>query len=314
MLRSVSHDLRSPITAILTASEVARGDVSTAERDELLDSIRLQAHRLDRLVANLLDLSRLEAGAATPDVEVWPVDGLVARALDAIGAKGDAIEVVLPAEAPTVEVDATQMERVLVNLFENALRFSRSVAVSVAEADGEVVVRVVDDGPGVVRGRTGGDLRAVRARLERERRPGLGSRPRDRPRLPRGERRPPLGRVGPGSRVDVRVRAPRRRAPRMTGARVLVVDDERQILRALEMKLRGAGYAVDTAATAREALAQAAMRPPEAVILDLLLRTEAAPTSAASSASGPRLRSSSSPPSEKKRRRSRRSTRARTTT
>jgi len=57
----------------------------------------------------------------------------------------------------------------------------------------------------------------------------------------------------------------------MSGARVLVVDDERQILRALEMKLRGAGYAVDTAATAREALAQAAMRPPEAVILDLLL-------------------------------------------
>ncbi len=57
----------------------------------------------------------------------------------------------------------------------------------------------------------------------------------------------------------------------MTGARVLVVDDERQILRALEIKLRAAGYAVDTAATARDALAQAAMRPPEAVILDLLL-------------------------------------------
>jgi two-component system sensor histidine kinase KdpD len=150
VLRSVSHDLRSPITAILTASEVARGDVSAAEREELLDSIRLQARRLDRLVANLLDLSRLEAGAATPDLEVWPVDGLVSRALDAIGAKGDAIDVVLPAEPPTVEVDATQMERVLVNLFENALRFSRSVAVSVAEANGEVVVRVVDDGPGVV--------------------------------------------------------------------------------------------------------------------------------------------------------------------
>ena len=57
----------------------------------------------------------------------------------------------------------------------------------------------------------------------------------------------------------------------MAGARILVVDDERQILRALEMKLRGAGYEVDTAATARDALAQAAMRPPEAVILDLLL-------------------------------------------
>jgi two-component system KDP operon response regulator KdpE len=54
-------------------------------------------------------------------------------------------------------------------------------------------------------------------------------------------------------------------------ARVLVVDDERQILRALEMKLRSAGYEVETAATAKDALAQAAMRPPEAVILDLLL-------------------------------------------
>jgi two-component system, OmpR family, KDP operon response regulator KdpE len=57
----------------------------------------------------------------------------------------------------------------------------------------------------------------------------------------------------------------------MTPTRVLVVDDERQILRALEMKLHTAGYEVDTAATAAEALAQAAMRPPDAVILDVLL-------------------------------------------
>jgi two-component system, OmpR family, KDP operon response regulator KdpE len=57
----------------------------------------------------------------------------------------------------------------------------------------------------------------------------------------------------------------------MTGARVLVVDDEPQILRALQLKLRTAGYAVETAATAEEALMKAAMRPPEAIILDLLL-------------------------------------------
>jgi two-component system KDP operon response regulator KdpE len=55
------------------------------------------------------------------------------------------------------------------------------------------------------------------------------------------------------------------------GARVLVVDDEPQILRALQMKLRGAGYAVETAETAAEALMKAGMRPPDAVILDLLL-------------------------------------------
>jgi len=57
----------------------------------------------------------------------------------------------------------------------------------------------------------------------------------------------------------------------MSGARVLVVDDEPQILRALQLKLRGAGYAVETAATAQEALTEAAMRPPEAIILDVLL-------------------------------------------
>ena len=271
VLRSVSHDLRSPITAILTASEVARGNVSSAQRDELLDAIRLQAQRLDRLVANLLDLSRLEAGAATPDLEVWPVDGLVARALDAIGDGGDAIEVRLPAVPPTVEVDATQIEHVLVNLLENALRFSPAVEVSVAEADGEVVVRVSDDGPGVARGRTGVDLRAVRAWDERQRRAGLRPRSRNRTRLPRGEPRPALGGVGARARLDVRVLPSGRRRPGVSGARVLVVDDEPQILRALQIKLGNAGYLVDAAATAKDALAQAAMRPPDAVILDLLL-------------------------------------------
>jgi two-component system, OmpR family, sensor histidine kinase KdpD len=149
VLRSVSHDLRSPITAILTASEVAAGDVSDAERDELLESIRMQAARLDRLVANLLDLSRLEAGAAAPELEVWPVDGLVARALEAVGPGGEAVDVSLPDEPLAVRVDAAQLERVLVNLLENALKVSRSVKVDVAGRNGDVVFLVADDGPGV---------------------------------------------------------------------------------------------------------------------------------------------------------------------
>jgi two-component system, OmpR family, sensor histidine kinase KdpD len=150
VLRSVSHDLRSPITGILTASEVASGDVSDAERDELLASIRSEARRLDRLVANLLDLSRLEAGAATRDVEVWPVDGRVSRALEAIGPDGAEIGVVLPDDPPAVQVDATQIERVLVNLLENALTFSpEHVEVRAEQLNGDVVVRVADRGPGV---------------------------------------------------------------------------------------------------------------------------------------------------------------------
>jgi K+-sensing histidine kinase KdpD len=149
VLRSMSHDLRSPITAILTAGEVAAGDVSDEERRELLEAIRLQARRLDRLVRNLLDLSRLEAGAAAPEVEMWPVDSLVARALDAIGPAGERIDVALPPDPPTVNVDAAQLERVLVNLFENALKVSQSVVVDIAEKGGEVVVRVADRGPGI---------------------------------------------------------------------------------------------------------------------------------------------------------------------
>ncbi len=115
----------------------------------MLESIRLQAARLDRLVGNLLDLSRLEAGAAAPEAEVWPLDGLVARALEAIGPVGDAVEVVLPPEPPAVRVDGAQLERVLVNLLENALKASPSVEVAVGETNGEVVVRVADRGPGV---------------------------------------------------------------------------------------------------------------------------------------------------------------------
>jgi two-component system sensor histidine kinase KdpD len=149
VLRSVSHDLRSPITAILTASEVAAGDVSDTERNELLESIRAQAARLDRLVANLLDLSRLEAGAAAPELEVWPVDSLVARALDAVGPDGEAVDVSLPDDPLAVRVDAAQLEHALVNLLDNALEVSSSVRLEVAPRKGDVVFCVADEGPGI---------------------------------------------------------------------------------------------------------------------------------------------------------------------
>ena len=157
VLRSVSHDLRSPLTAIGTASEMLsdpRERLSPSDRDELLASIRDQARRLDRLVANLLDLSRLEAGAASPAAELWTVDELVGRALEAIGADGDRVVVSLPDECPAVLVDAAQLERVLVNLVENALGYSSPsdpVEVRATVVGGEVVVSVVDHGPGLAR-------------------------------------------------------------------------------------------------------------------------------------------------------------------
>jgi two-component system sensor histidine kinase KdpD len=158
LLRSVSHDLRSPLTAISTAGEVLASPhepLSADERDELLASIRLQARRLDRLVSNLLDLSRLEAGAAKPVLELWTVDGLVARALEALGPASERVVVSLPQESPPVRVDAAQLEHALVNLLENALRYSSPtdpVEIRAETIGGEVVVRIVDRGPGIPAG------------------------------------------------------------------------------------------------------------------------------------------------------------------
>jgi two-component system sensor histidine kinase KdpD len=155
LLRSVSHDLRSPITAIMTAGDVLESSgtlLSDADRDELLRSISTQVRKLDRLVSNLLDLSRLEAGAAAPVPELWTIDGLVSRALDAIGTGNERVDVALSADCPPVSVDATQLERALVNLLENALKVSPRdawVHVRSEQVDGDVVVRVVDVGPGL---------------------------------------------------------------------------------------------------------------------------------------------------------------------
>ena len=155
ILRTLGHDLRSPLTAISAAGEVLEqdsGELPAAERTELVASIRQEAARLGRLVSNLLDLSRLEAGAAPPRPELWTVDGLVARALGALGAESGRVHVSLPDELPPLRVDPGQIERALVNLLENALESSSasdSVEVTCGAAGDEVVLRVADHGPGL---------------------------------------------------------------------------------------------------------------------------------------------------------------------
>jgi two-component system, OmpR family, sensor histidine kinase KdpD len=155
VLRAVSHDLRSPLTAIrVAAGGLESGSVSLAadDRAALLETIRLETARLERLVANLLDLSRLEAGAAAAHRELWPVDELVSRALESLGADATRVAVTLDGEAPLVSVDAGQLERVLANVLENALRFSSPadpVELVVGSTGDEVLVRISDHGPGL---------------------------------------------------------------------------------------------------------------------------------------------------------------------
>ena len=119
LLRTVSHDLRTPLMGILaSASALARRDLTLddADRAELLETVLDEAHRLDKLVGNLLDLSRLQAGAAQPEVEIAVIDDLVVEALDELGADGARVEVTLAEEPAAVQADSHQIQRALVNL------------------------------------------------------------------------------------------------------------------------------------------------------------------------------------------------------
>jgi K+-sensing histidine kinase KdpD len=155
VLHAVSHDLRSPLTAIRVAAGGLESGTLALDADDraaLLETIRLETARLERLVANLLDLSRLEAGVAPAHRELWPVDELVSRALEALGADAARVDVSLDREAPLVRVDAAQLERVLVNVLENALRFSSPadpVELVVSSTGDDVLVTIADRGPGL---------------------------------------------------------------------------------------------------------------------------------------------------------------------
>jgi two-component system sensor histidine kinase KdpD len=153
LLRAVSHDLRSPITAIRAAADgLTRDDlaIDAAGRAELLSAIGAEAARLERLVTNLIDLSRLEAGAAAPRPELWTADELIGRALETLGPAADRVSVTLTSGPVAALVDAVQLERVLVNLVENALKFSVDpVEISASSEAQALVIRVRDHGSGI---------------------------------------------------------------------------------------------------------------------------------------------------------------------
>src|SRR5205814_5620980 len=112
-------------------------------------TIRLESGRLARLVANLLDLSRLEAGGATPRPELWTVDELVGQALDGLPGS-ERVDVELDDDLPPVELDAAQLQRALANLLENALKFAPGRVRVRGRATTEFVrLEVLDDGPGI---------------------------------------------------------------------------------------------------------------------------------------------------------------------
>lgn len=150
VLRAVSHDLRSPLTAMVTAGEALRSSaLLPGEREELAAIVVAEGSRLSRLIEKLLDLSRLQARTEAPRRGSIDLEEVLRVAAE--GAGGEVCFSIGP--LPPLSGDAAQLERAFANLLENAVRFSGGEPVSVrARAlHDRVVVRVVDRGPGIPR-------------------------------------------------------------------------------------------------------------------------------------------------------------------
>jgi K+-sensing histidine kinase KdpD len=151
LLRSISHDLRTPLTSMI-ASGAALGSATTTEeeRAELSAAIVAEGERLSRLVENLLDMSRLEAGKAEPHREQTDVGEVLDAAREAT-AQPERVRFANAEDLPTVHADAAQLERAFANLLENAIRHGngRPVLVRSRLVGERIVVRVVDQGPGI---------------------------------------------------------------------------------------------------------------------------------------------------------------------
>lgn len=156
LLRSVSHDLRTPLATIRAVASDLRDGVAydDATRTELLATVCDEAERLDRIVANLLSMSRIEAGAFEPDRQAVDVDELVrdrVRRMKDLFRKVR-VQVELPADLPLVDGDYSQLDQVFTNLLENAARHAPPgsfVRVAGRRRGGSVEVRVSDEGIGV---------------------------------------------------------------------------------------------------------------------------------------------------------------------
>ena len=286
LLDSLSHDLRTPLASIAGAATSLRalGDkMSPSERLELLSSIEEETARLARFVANLLDMSRIEAGGLKVNRDLVAiadvVQGAVERSRKAFPEQP--VRVSLAPNLPFVRGDDKLLEQVLFNLLDNAHKYAGDTGATVhARQEGaEVVLSVTDEGPGVkpaelerifekfyrggrADGRkagTGLGLSICRRLVEAMGGTIVAQSPAVRRRGTR-IRRAPSRRAGCASLAET---------GRMKEPRVLVVDDEPQIQRFLTVALSAAGYEVQTAETGAQALRLAATGAPDLIVLDL---------------------------------------------
>jgi two-component system sensor histidine kinase KdpD len=152
LLRTVSHDLRTPLTSVVAAGHaLGTASLTEQERAELSDAVVEEGTRLALMVDNLLALSRLQAGAAAPRTDWVSIEDLVTAAGEGLRGEPADIRLTVDAGVPEIRADAAQLERAFANLLENARRYSGGLPVSVhaRRAGPRVLVSVVDQGPGI---------------------------------------------------------------------------------------------------------------------------------------------------------------------
>ncbi len=157
LLSSVSHDLRTPLATIAGASSMLaeQPEALTPElRRELAESIYEESDRLNRLVSNLLDITRLESGTVKLKREWQPIEEVIGVVLHRLEKKraSHPIQLHVPPDLPLVPIDGLLIQQVLFNLFDNAMKYSppgREIDLSASADNGSVLVEVADRGAGL---------------------------------------------------------------------------------------------------------------------------------------------------------------------
>jgi two-component system sensor histidine kinase KdpD len=159
LLNAVSHDLRTPLSSIIASAGSLRQrdiDWSVDDRVEFASAIENEAERLNRLVGNLLDLSRIEAGTLRPEKGWYDIGALIREVAGRLRpvAASHKLTVEIGEELPPLSFDYVEIDQVVSNLIENAVKYTPAgteISVAAHRADGAVQVEVADGGPGIPR-------------------------------------------------------------------------------------------------------------------------------------------------------------------
>jgi two-component system sensor histidine kinase KdpD len=155
LLTSISHDLRTPLASILGSAsslKAYRDSLSAGEQDELIGTIREEAERLNHFIANLLDMTRLESGALTPNLTLIDLDDVVGSVLRRAPTQHHKLALELEPDLPMLRLDPVLFEQVLFNLLDNAAKYAppgTTITLRARREGGTVCVQMLDEGPGL---------------------------------------------------------------------------------------------------------------------------------------------------------------------